>query len=228
MQNHSWILKETSIRIYFQNNLKASQKQGLEKISLTIGEMNSSYSALENRLEAGENSIKANAEKLINMNKIKSDIDLIKYTLNSASPSSVRAVANGKSVIPSDALDSLRNLIDNVNSDVNQLEVKTRKMPSVRLELTTFRLWDWRANQLRQEGSECLVICMFYNINIFSSLTMTSKTKFLQSVMISASFKSNLLQQHLNSKMLLVRYITITLLKLWRNFNYYVLRNYIL
>ena len=25
-------------------------------------------------------------------------------------------------------------------------------MPSVRLELTTFRLWDWRANQLRQEG----------------------------------------------------------------------------
>ena len=26
------------------------------------------------------------------------------------------------------------------------------KMPSVRLELTTFRLWDWRANQLRQEG----------------------------------------------------------------------------
>ena len=86
--------------------------------------MNSSYSALENRLEAGENSIKANAEKLINMNKIKSDIDLIKYTLNSASPSSVRAVANGKSVIPSDALDSLRNLIDNVNSDVNQLEVK--------------------------------------------------------------------------------------------------------
>jgi len=106
-----------------QNNLKASQKQGLEKISLTIGEMNSSYSALENRLEAGENSIKANAEKLINMNKIKSDIDLIKYTLNSASPSSVRAVANGKSVIPSDALDSLRNLIDNVNSDVNQLEL---------------------------------------------------------------------------------------------------------
>ena len=91
--------------------------------------MNSSYSALENRLEAGENSIKANAEKLINMNKIKSDIDLIKYTLNSASPSSVRAVANGKSVIPSDALDSLRNLIDNVNSDVNQLEVKIEKCP---------------------------------------------------------------------------------------------------
>ena len=89
--------------------------------------MNSSYSALENRLEAGENSIKANAEKLINMNKIKSDIDLIKYTLNSASPSSVRAVANGKSVIPSDALDSLRNLIDNVNSDVNQLEVKKKE-----------------------------------------------------------------------------------------------------
>ena len=26
-------------------------------------------------------------------------------------------------------------------------------MPSVRLELTTFRLWDWRANQLRQEGN---------------------------------------------------------------------------
>jgi chromosome segregation ATPase len=106
-----------------QNNLKAAQKQGLDKISLTIEELNSSFSTLENRLEAGENSIKSNAEKLINMNKIRSDIDLIKYTLNSASPSSVRAVANGKSVIPSDALDSLRNLIDNVNSDVNQLEL---------------------------------------------------------------------------------------------------------
>ena len=29
---------------------------------------------------------------------------------------------------------------------------RSSKMPSVRLELTTFRLWDWRANQLRQEG----------------------------------------------------------------------------
>ena len=109
--------------------MKTAQKQGLEQVSLTIGELNSSYSVLENRLMAGEKSIKANAEKLINMNKIKSDIDLIKYTLNSASPSSVRAVANGKSVIPSDALDSLRNLIDNVNSDVNQLEVKIVKCP---------------------------------------------------------------------------------------------------
>ena len=25
-------------------------------------------------------------------------------------------------------------------------------MPSVRVELTTFRLWDWRSNQLSQEG----------------------------------------------------------------------------
>ena len=32
-------------------------------------------------------------------------------------------------------------------------------MPSVRLELTTFRLWDWRANQLRQEGSEHTMDC---------------------------------------------------------------------
>ena len=42
-------------------------------------------------------------------------------------------------------------------------------MPSVRLELTTFRLWDWRANQLRQEGFE---------IKIFladSILTISSK-----------------------------------------------------
>ena len=32
------------------------------------------------------------------------------------------------------------------------VEQSKNKMPSVRLELTTFRLWDWRANQLRQEG----------------------------------------------------------------------------
>ena len=37
---------------------------------------------------------------------------------------------------------------------INWILRKSRKikMPSVRLELTTFRLWDWRANQLRQEG----------------------------------------------------------------------------
>ena len=35
---------------------------------------------------------------------------------------------------------------------INIFQYNKQKLPSVRLELTTFRLWDWRANQLRQEG----------------------------------------------------------------------------
>ena len=43
-------------------------------------------------------------------------------------------------------------------------------MPSVRLELTTFRLWDWRANQLRQEGLKFIMTQIAFN---FHSKIMT-------------------------------------------------------
>ena len=58
------------------------------------------------------------------MNKIKSDIDLIKYTLNSQSTTT--AVARGGvkgAVVPSAQLDALRNMIENTNTDVSELEV---------------------------------------------------------------------------------------------------------
>ena len=97
--------------------------------------------AIEDRLNGHDETIGSNSESLIHMKKMKSDIDLIKYTLNSQSPAvSGRVLSGSKSFIPSDQIDSLKSLIDNVNSDVNQLEVKKNKMPSVRLELTTFRL----------------------------------------------------------------------------------------
>ena len=39
-----------------------------------------------------------------------------------------------------------------------KITIKQNLMPSVRLELTTFRLWDWRSNQLSQEGYDSLWI----------------------------------------------------------------------
>ena len=50
---------------------------------------------------------------------------------------------------------------------------RSSKMPSVRLELTTFRLWDWRANQLRQEGWESTPDSD-YNIPLDSRLLVRS------------------------------------------------------
>ena len=85
-----------------------------------------SNSAIEDRLVAHDESIGSNSESLIHMKKMKSDIDLIKYTLNSQTPAvSGRGslLSGNKAFIPSDQLDSLKSLIDNVNSDVNQLEV---------------------------------------------------------------------------------------------------------
>ena len=58
------------------------------------------------------------------MNKIKSDIDLIKYTLNSQSTTTAVARGGAKgAVVPSAQLDALRNMIENTNTDVSELEV---------------------------------------------------------------------------------------------------------
>ena len=52
-------------------------------------------------------------------------------------------------------------------------------MPSVRLELTTFRLWDWRANQLRQEGLKSIMtqIAFYFHSKIMTRVHRTANRR---------------------------------------------------
>jgi allophanate hydrolase subunit 2 len=61
------------------------------------------------------------------MKKIKSDIDLIKYTLNSQSTSTAvaRGGVSGGAVVPSAQLDALRAMIESTNTDLTELEIAT-------------------------------------------------------------------------------------------------------
>ena len=84
----------------------------------------------------------SNTEKLVHMNKIKSDIDLIKYTLNSQSTTTTvaRGGAAGGAVVPSAQLDALRTMIESTNTDLTELEVKNALCEARTHDLQIMRL----------------------------------------------------------------------------------------
>ena len=84
----------------------------------------------------------SNTEKLVHMNKIKSDIDLIKYTLNSQSTTTAvaRGGAAGGAVVPSAQLDALRTMIESTNTDLTELEVKNALCEARTHDLQIMRL----------------------------------------------------------------------------------------
>jgi len=121
VQNELSSLKSSQAAYKQENNgLITSLQDKLEQLSSTVDNNAESI-----KLQTAQ--AESNTEKLVHMNKIKSDIDLIKYTLNSQSTTTAvaRGGAAGGAVVPSAQLDALRAMIESTNTDLTELELAT-------------------------------------------------------------------------------------------------------